>query len=92
MTTSESIEVLLDDVQGIQIAKPPPGPHQPKFFMKADQVVETATPGNFITLNHQTVGESIVECLEQLKKQVEGASKLKKKGLSAILTRGGARE
>lgn len=92
MTVSESIEILLDSVQGLSIAKPPPGPNAPKFFMKSDQVIETGQPGNFITLNHQTVGDSIVDCIEQLKKQVEGASALGKKKSSPILTRGGTRE
>ena len=60
--------------------------------MRADQLVETGAKGNFVTINHQVIGESIVDCLEQLSKQVDGAANMKKKKASQILTPGGRRE
>lgn len=92
MTVSETIEVLLEDLNGLSIAKPPPGPAAPKFFVKADQMVETGDTGNFVVVNHQCIGDSIVDCLNQLKTQVSAANGFKKKERSPILTRNGGRE
>lgn len=91
MTTSERIESLLEDCQAIQISRPAE-PNAPKFFIRADQLVETGAKGNFAAINHQTIGESIADCLEQLTKQVTASGAMKRKGLSPILTRNGGRE
>jgi hypothetical protein len=94
MNVSERIEILLDEVNGLQIGHPPAeaGPNAPNFFIRAKQTIETSEKGNFVELEYQTIGESIVECLEHLAKQVETAGALKKKGSSPILTRGGERQ
>lgn len=92
MTVSESIEVLFDHgIISLTIGKPPKGPGSPAWFLKAEQGVQTGAAGNQMIVVHQTVGESIGECLNQMTPQVEAASKLKK-GQSPILTPGGRRE
>jgi hypothetical protein len=97
MTVSERIEALLDDLEHLQIGKTPrdgvpTDAATPKYFTRADQMVECGSTGNYVTINHQTVGQGIVDCVEQLAKQVEASKAFKVKGKSQILTPGGRRE
>ena len=94
MTISERLEILLDDLQGIQLGKPPETAPEgtPKFCVFAKQIVQGSLPGNSSTIDHQAVGASIVDCLTTLQAQVDGAKGMKRKEFSPILTRGGSRE
>jgi hypothetical protein len=91
MSVSECIEVLFDNsISGLTIIKPPPGQNAPAWVIKAEQGIQTGQPGNQMIVGHQAVGESIVECLNQLTPLVTASAKLKK-GQSPILTPGGKR-
>jgi hypothetical protein len=95
MSTSEKFESIIEDLEGIQFAKTPVNQdsteRMPKLCAFAKQIVKTDTPGCYATVDHQVVGESLVDCLEQLAKQVEGAKNIKKRKLGPILVPGGVR-
>lgn len=94
MTTSEKIECLLENLQLLQFGVAPEGspPDAPKFCVLGKQEVLTSQFGSSAVVEHKVLGGSIVECLEQMQNQVDGASNLKKKKSSPILTPGGRRE
>ena len=93
MTTSERIECLLEDVHLLQFGIAPEGspPEAPKFCIIAKQTVPTSSQ-SVAEIEHKSFGNSVVECLEQLQTQVNGAANIKKKTASPILTPGGRRE
>lgn len=61
----------------MNIGRPPAGQGSAKYFINAGQGVPTGDVGNHMQIQHQVVGESIPECLEKLRKQVEQAAELK---------------
>lgn len=80
MNLTDQIENLFSQgVVAITIGQPPKGGGQvPNFFMKCQQVLGTGNLGCNAEIVHQTVGNSLVECVENMAGQVNGGMALQK--------------
>ncbi len=68
-------ELVKSGVSNLNVGQPPKG--DAALFVQAEQWVPTGTPGNNMRITHQTAGDDLSSCLEQLKKQVASANQQK---------------
>jgi hypothetical protein len=74
MNTTETIEYFLNNGANlVSIGKGPEG----ELFLKVEQWIETGPKGNNIVLFHQAASASVVNCLNQIKRQFDHATEMK---------------
>jgi hypothetical protein len=96
MNTCETLTNLIEKGIGpITIGKPPtnaaPPGSVPKFFATADQNIPTGNFGNALQSHHQTVGESVQDCIKKLVDQCDEVEKLEVKPSTMIAGKNGGK-
>lgn len=81
-------ELLEKGVGPITVGVPPPnsGPPKslPRFFITADHNIATGVVGNTLQSRHQSVGESVSDCLNKLVEMVDKVEGLEVKPSSIV--------
>ena len=85
MNTTDRIEALLK--QGVITLTIGTSPNK-MLFVQATQAVKTGPAGTHMQITHQAESTALVDCLEQVTRQVEHANNLKAGNLIAM-PRGG---